>query len=178
MVLQVSFRTVGLYCYLENLQLEGISSDSTVLDVMKQVRAQEPAFNFHYGPTTSGKEIVDSLSYDFTDSSTTPFNASGRPANGNRELSNQISSLGLVWQYYRSVTGTIDGTVCEIKFLQRGQPSFATTPLNYYDPYFGAIPEGFEIHTYNLTWRLVQIELNPENQAKFAAARTAAFNKR
>ncbi|MEM8908029.1 MAG: hypothetical protein AAGD05_09310, partial [Bacteroidota bacterium] len=60
-------------------------------------------------------------------------------------------------------------------YLSRGQPSFANQPLNFYDSFFGAIPDNFQIHTYNLTWRLVQIQMSPENQAKFMAAQATAL---
>lgn len=59
----------------------------------------------------------------------------------------------------------------EIKLLSRGQPSYAIQKLNFNDSFFGALPTGFEISTYNLTWRLVQIQMSPENQAKFMIAK-------
>lgn len=177
MAIQVSFRAVGVYCYFENLQLSDVNPHSTVQEVMDSIKHTTTGFDYAFGTTNSGKQIVDSISYEFTDSSQTPYNASGRPENGLRDLDNQIAKLGLVWQYYRSATGTINGTVCEIRFLQRGQPSFTTTALDFYDPFFGALPAEFDLHTYNLTWRLVQIELKPEKQATFAAVKAAAKAK-
>ncbi len=167
MAVQVSFRIVGLFCYFENLQLDTVNPDSKVKDVIKS-----QVSGFDYTPISlGGKEIVDTMSYDFTNSSTTPYNTSGRPMDGFRDLSNVIADTSLVWQYYRSVTGTINGLVCELKLFTEGQPSYATTDLNSNYSFFGTIPEGFEVHTYNLTWRLVQIQMSPERQAKFLAAK-------
>jgi hypothetical protein len=169
MDLQVSFRVVGLYCYFENLQLPGVSPTSTVKEVMDAIALAQPAFSYQT-INTGGKELVSELDYTFSDASTQPYNTGGRPANGPRDLSVVFGPKSLVWQYYRSVTGTMNGSVCEIKLISQGQPSFATTPLNFYDPFFGQIPEGFVINTYNLTWRLVQIQMSPENQAKYMIA--------
>ena len=176
MSLQVSFRVVGLYCYFENLQLPNVNAQSTVKDVMNEVKNVQPAFDYK-SVLMDGKEIVDTMSYDFTSSSRTPYNASGTPPDGLRDLSNVIAGTSLVWQYYRSVTGSIDGSVCEIKLLSQGQPSFAKLSLDYNDPFFGKLPANFKVSTYNLTWRLVQIQMSPANQAKFMLAKANALQK-
>jgi hypothetical protein len=176
MSLQVSFRVVGLFCYFENIQLSGVTETSTVQEVMDAIAAAKPDFSYK-SVDMGGKQIVSEIDYNFTNSSTTPYNTSGRPANGPRDLSISINKTSLIWQYYRSVTGTINGSVCEIKLITQGQPSFATTPLNTYDPYFGQIPEGFIINTYNLTWRLVQIQMSPENQANYMMAIANSLQK-
>ncbi|MFC4632593.1 hypothetical protein ACFO3O_01665 [Dokdonia ponticola] len=174
MSLQVSFRVVGLYCYFENLQLSNVSPQSTVQEVMNAVQGAESAFSYK-SVDMGGKEIVDTMSYDFTSNSRTPYNSSGTPAQGSRDLSNKMGDTSLVWQYYRSVTGSIDGSVCEIKLLSQGQPSFATTPLDYNDSFFGSLPANFQISTYNLTWRLVEIQMSPEKQAAFMLAKANAI---
>jgi hypothetical protein len=169
MSVQVSFRVVGLYCYFENLQLQGVDPTSTVQQVMDAIAQQQPAFAYK-SFDSSGKQIVNELSYQFGDNSQQPYNTLSRPSNGPRDLSISFGPTSLIWQYYRSVTGTINGSVCEIKLITQGQPSFADTALNTYDPRFMSIPEGFVIQTYNLTWRLVQIQMAPETQAKFMKA--------
>ncbi|MEM1319596.1 MAG: hypothetical protein AAGG75_05030 [Bacteroidota bacterium] len=175
MALQVSFRVVGLYCYFENLQLDGVEDTSSVESVMQAVHDAKSDFSFTH-MDMDGKQIVNSMSYTFGPDSTTPYNTSGTPPDGKRSLSISLGTPSVIWQYYRSVTGTLNGTVCEIKLLTRGQPSFSDTALNYYDPFFGAIPPAFDIHTYNLTWRLVQIQMSPQNQAKFMAAHAKFLN--
>lgn len=177
MSLQVSFRVVGLYCYFQNLNLENVSPGSTVQEVMDAIKAVEPSFD--YSAVNLGeKSIVDTISYDFGSSSTTPFNSSGRPQDGPRDLSNTIADTSVVWQYYRSVTGSINGSVCELKLFSQGQPSFAIQPLDSNDEFFGRIPEGFNLSTYNLTWRLVTIQMAAENQAKFIAARSKSIKNK
>ena len=173
MTLTVSFRVVGLFCYFENLQLENIEPTSTVREIMRAIVSKKPEYQYVSRQTKTGKLIVESMSYVYSDSSTRPFNTKDIPTNGFRDLSNLISldqPPSLVWQYYRSVTGTIGGKVCEIKLLQRGQPSFADTSINFYDPFFGELPpeDTFQVKSYNLTWRLVQIQLSEEKRILFA----------
>lgn len=177
MSLQVSFRVVGLYCYFQNLILPNVTSTSTVKAVMDQIALLQPAFGYQSIVLPNGKEIVDEMSYTFGPGSTQPFNAS-QPQPGARSLVGTIGPTSLVWQYYRSVTGSIDGTVCEIKLIDDGQVSFADQPINTYEPRFGAVPPNFDISTYNLTWRLVQIQMSPENQAKFMEAKVNALKAR
>lgn len=171
MSVQVSFRVVGLYCYFENLVLPSVSPGSTVKEIMDAVKAAQPAFDYKSGPTSTGKEIVDTLSYTYGPGSTRPYNTAGVPADGFRSESNSLGGVSLVWQYYRSVTGTIDGAPYEIKIITPGQPSFATTPLNTNL----SVPSSFQLATYNLTWRLLRIELTPETQSRFLAAKTKAL---
>jgi hypothetical protein len=177
MSLQVSFRVVGLYCYFQNLIVPNATADSTVKAVMDQIASLRPAFGYRSIVLPNRKHIVDEMSYTFGPDSTRPFNSS-QPAPGPRSLVGTIGPTSLVWQYYRSVTGSIDGTVCEIKLIDDGQESFATQPMNAYDPRFGAVPSAFRISTYNLTWRLVQIQMSPENQAKFMQAKVDALKAR
>ena len=63
------------------------------------------------------------------------------------------------------------------KLLSQGQPSFAKLSLDYNDPFFGKLPANFKVSTYNLTWRLVQIQMSPANQAKFMLAKANALQK-
>lgn len=177
MSLQVSFRVVGLYCYFENLHLPSVHPTSTIQQVMDALKIAEPTFNYS-AINMDGKEIVNNMSYNFGPNSKTPYNSSRRPDDGPRDLSNHIGDTSLVWQYYRSVTGIFNRTVCEIKCLSQGQPSFSTTALNYYDPFFGAIPPEFNISTYNLTWRLIQVRMSPEKQAKFMLAQAKALQEK
>lgn len=176
MALQVSFRVVGVYCYFENLQLPSVNPGNSVKEVMDAIAAAQP--DFSYTPVTlgSGKELVDTMAYTYGPGSKKPYNSS-QPADGFRDLENTIASKSVVWQYYRSVTGTIDGNVVELKLFSQGQPSYAVTPLNYNDAFFGSIPPNFKLNTYNLTWRLVTIQMSPERQADFMLAKANAYGK-
>ena len=174
--LQVSFRVVGLYCYFENLQVPNVSAASTVKQVMDAITGIESAFSYKSVILPNGKEVVETMSYDFSSSSTVPYNSSPNPPIGPRDLSMVLSNnTSLIWQYYRSVTGSIDGTVCEIKLISDSQESFATRSLNAFDSRFGGIPANFQISTYNLTWRLVELQLSPEKAANFMLAKANAI---
>lgn len=173
MALQVSFRVVGLYCYFENLNLSTVSPTSTVKEVMDAIKQEKPGFDYQtIKVENSQKEIVSELIYDFNNSSTQPYNTTARPQDGRRELSISLtpSAPAAVWQYYRSITGTLNGSTCELKLFNKDQPSFADLALNSNYDYFGSLPEGFQIRTYNLTWRLVTIQMTPEKQAEFMLA--------
>ena len=177
--LQVSFRIVGLFCYFENIQLTDLTPSSTVKEVMDAIKSKQTAFNYKTVTlrkgTSNEKEIVEEMSYNFSQTSKTPYNTSGTPQDGKRSLINTHGDKSLVWQYYRSATGSVDGSVCEMKLFSKGQPSFATTALNMNDPFFGQFPSSFQLSTYNLTWRLVQIEITPEKQAEFLKAKAEAI---
>lgn len=182
MPVTVSFRIVGLYCYAENVELPDNSPSDTVETIMEALKSK---FTYEYfpGETPGGKEIVDTFEFTYPDPLPPPLKEpynSKNPSPGHRSLSNvpAIEKTALIWQFYRSVTGTIDGKTVEIKLLQKGQPSFTEQLLNFNDPYFGEIPPSFDPHTYNLTWRIVQIELTPESQAKFIAVKAQALEKR
>jgi hypothetical protein len=166
MSLQVSFRVVGLYCYFENLQLPTVGPTSTVKQVMDAIVVAKPAFNY-----TANAQFVDTMTYDFTGASTTPYNSTKPVAPGMRALTDTLGNPSLIWQYYRSVTGSIDGTVCEIKLISSAQDSFTTRAINAYDSYFGGLPANFQISTYNLTWRLVKIQMTPARQQAFMQAK-------
>lgn len=169
MSLQVSFRVVGIYCYFENLVLETVSPSSTVKEVMDAIAAVRPAFSY------GGGDEVSTMSYTFGPESTQPYNTLTRPSNGYREESELMGpGGGTVWQYYRSVTGAINGTNCEIKTISKGQPKFAATALNK----DLNVPSGFDIATYNLTWRLVRIQMTPEAVSKRLANAQVAVNRK
>lgn len=172
MALHVSFRVVGIYCYFEDLQLTTVSQKNTVKDVMDAIQAVKPDFGYTSIPM-DGKLIVNEMSYRYTDKSKQPYNASD-PTDGLRKLPMPMDA-SQVWQYYRSVTGKIDGTVCELKLFAQNQPSFADLPLDYNDSNFGSLPANFVVSTYNLTWRLVSIQMSPTKQAAYMAAHVDAL---
>ena len=160
-MLKVTFRVVGLYCYLPVLRFDNLNPSSTVKQVMDTIAATNPGFSY------DGGDEVHSMGYTFTDQSVEPNNVLRRPANGFRDLSESLGNTALVWQYYRSVTVPIGGTNYEVKIISPGQPKFSVTPLNQ----DLIVPPGSSSDIcFNLTWRLVQIQLTPEAlQARLAA---------
>jgi hypothetical protein len=174
MSVKVNFRVVGLYCSLPGLRLARVTPKSTVKDIMLAIQA-DPASNFKFVEMQvfGNKLIVDSMSYKYVNGqSNKPLNSSPTIQNGTRSLKNQLQTSPVaIWQYYRSVTGTINGTKCELKLFTKGQPSYALTALDANDPALGTLPQGFIIDSYNLTWRLVRIEMHPKQLEKLQSVK-------
>jgi hypothetical protein len=158
MTTKVTFRVVGIYCYFPYLDLP-VEPGDTVKKVMDAVVQARPAFSYH---GASGG--VDNMSYNYSASSTRPFNTRDPgPANGLREEAESLgSSEALVWHYYRSVSGRFpDGdTLYEIKIANPtfSQPGYSTTALNAGIQ----VPSNFTIFNYNLTWRLLKLQITAE----------------
>jgi hypothetical protein len=171
----VSFRIVGLYCYFPLLELEGVDASSKVKDVMNAIKKVHPEFGYE-SVMMGGKEIVDKMSYTFSPDSVKPFNAT-MPTDGFRDLENAHGGTSRIWQYYRTVSGTFEGQTdfSEIKLVSLHQPSFADLALNDTTPGFSIIPDNFTVRNYNLTWRLVEIQIAKERQVNFLQAKAAAL---
>ncbi|MEL6477451.1 MAG: hypothetical protein AAFR17_08995 [Pseudomonadota bacterium] len=152
----LTFRAVGLYCYFEDLEIDG-DPTQTVKEVMDKVKALQPAFDYVQAP---GKAIIQSMSYDFSDSSNGPPNAMPKDkiGRGMRNEASQLGDIARIWQYYREVVVEKDGEEYPIRIRSKGQPPFSMQPLNKDEK----VPPGFAIKRYNLVWRLVRLELTPE----------------
>lgn len=172
----VSFRVVGIYAYFENLDLPSVNPNSTVKEVMDAIVKARPEFSYLTMTLPSGKELVNEMTYTFGPGSTKPYSSS-QPSPGKRSIPMNIANNGIshIWQYYRSVSGSINGEVAEVKLFNDGQPSFAERPIGANNSRFGVIPSGFNVSTYNLTWRLVAIEMQPPVQAMFLAAQAKSM---
>ena len=158
MTTKVTFRVVGIYCYFPYLDLP-VEPGHTVKEVMDAIVQAQPAFKY-----TDKGGTVDMMSYNYTVGSTRPFNTYGNgPKNGPRDEEELVgSSQALAWQYYRSISGRFPGddTLYEIKIANPTftQPKYSQTALN-----FGTqVPSNFAIFNYNLTWRLLKLQLTPE----------------
>lgn len=171
MTTKVTFRAVGIYCYFENLELESIDpSTSTVKDVMDAIQSKGLGFTYE-----EKNHTVDALAYRYSELSTRPFNTVYAPPYGFRQEEEAIgSSEAFSWQYYRSISGTLPGddTVYEIKIVNATytQPRYGQTLLSSGQQ----LPAGFKISTYNLTWRLLRLQLSPESAKRRLARRSAA----
>lgn len=175
MALKVRFRAVGVYCFFPSVDLPSLDAKSTVEAVMDEIAKVETGFSYTPVTLPTGKKLVAEIDYDFDSSSVTPPNASGTPASGPRDLSISIGSgTDLVWQYYRSASGTIGGQDVEINIPTKGQPSYADLALG--DGFVA--PTGFTLETLNLTWRIVQIQMSPENKANYLAAQMELMKAR
>jgi len=170
MSVRVNFRVVGVFLYFPDLLLHDVNEDSTVQEILEAIKKVHPEFNYK-----QGGGYVHEISYLYSDRSTEPLNTSAPPSDGLRSLQSHTDKgapVVLVWQYYRSVKGTINGTEVDIVLNRnkdrKGQESFTERKLNASD---SRLPEGFNVISYNLTWRLIQIDMSPENQAKFEYAK-------
>lgn len=167
MSVNVTFRVVGLYCYIPNQDLTTVDPSSTVESVMDAVAAQNPNFSYESMMLPANqKKLVDKISYTFDENSEQPPN-SGVPKPGFRSEEIVLGPISLVWQYYRTVTVDLGGNIFEIKTNTPGQRSYADVALNE----DVAVPDGANILSYNLTWRLVKIEMSPENMKNYMEAK-------
>ena len=113
MSLTLNFRVVGLYLSFPLMNLQGVGPGSTVKDIMETFNN---SLGFSYVPVTlqpSGKEIVGSMKYNFSQGSITPPNSSGTPSTGSRTLTNsgrEETDVLRVWQYYRGATVAVSYT--------------------------------------------------------------------
>jgi hypothetical protein len=170
MALNVNFRVVGVFCYLPNLSFPTLSPQSTVKQVMDEIKTTNPDFTYDAGHT---KPVVDRIQYRFGNNSIIPPN-SLRSSPGTRDIETNIGPTSMVLQFYRSVTGKIDGVPVELFITPKGQPSYATTALNA----DLVTPPSFQPEAFNLTWRLVQIQLDDESRTGFLTAKMEARNSR
>jgi len=175
---RVSFRVVGTYCYYESVdlgELYGLSPASTMKEIMdKLVEHTGNQFSYSYGPADGGNVVVY-MAYNFEGNSKVPYNTQysgghGRPGNGLRSVKQNIQDEGTsyVWQYYRSVTGVLNGGgPYEIKNVSFDKQ----TPFDQrsFEDQLG-LPPGFEVGAYNLTWRLVAVTLSSERADAFRVA--------
>lgn len=189
MSLIVTLRCVGVYCFFNQVDVNKITldasapsgtpdpasltADNTVKDVMLAFKYGGFGFSFE-SQVFNGKELVKSISYDFGADSNRPFNSS-QPSQGSRSIANDFGEPTRIWQYYRSVSGRFDNVqdFSEIKLAEASyaQPSFAEQPLNaYFDNNISNIPSDFHLNNYNLTWRCLTIDMQPEAKAKFLEA--------
>jgi hypothetical protein len=164
MSLKLNFRVVGLYLEFDGLEFADLEPTSTVEQIMKKLNRNR-GFTFLPGTLRPGqpdkKEIVVSMTYDYTPESTKPGNSSAIPVSGSRTLRNRFttsSDVNRVWQYYRGAKVKIGEKEVDIEFPTSGQPSFATLALNAGNP----LPADMPIISYSLTWRLVTIDKLPE----------------
>jgi hypothetical protein len=137
---------------------------------MDAIAARNPDFTYDAGGTPLK---VDRIEYTFGAASITPPN-SKLASPGTRDIETNLGNTALVLQYYRSVSGLVEGVPVELVVPTVGQPSFAITALNQG---FTA-PRSFQPVAYNLTWRLVQIQISDETRTKFLTAKLDARNKR
>jgi len=165
MALELKFRVVGVYFYKKIAFDElGISETNTVKEVQDAV-ATNLNGRLELIESKNNPPNLTEISFDFQDDDETPPNSATEIQKGTRTITENIVANGpsQVLQYSRSVdVKTNQDTILRVKAVFDGQPNYGQTPLNKdLEDINNQIPQDWEIISYNLTWRLVEVNLNP-----------------
>ena len=178
MTIHVNFRVVGIYCYFPKMELD-VNPDAYIKDVHDAIVAKEPK------PHKGIFQIMDDglqltgFKYEYTDESQLPPDATQSIAESDEDRIRTLEETATyapgddpgtadpremrVWQYYVSAImekGSNRIIIARDPDLSGFQPSYATTPLNKGLPTQVLKDCGFHVTAYNLTWRLLTINLN------------------
>ena len=179
----VNFRVVGIYCYFPNMKLD-LEPSATIKDVHEKIVGMNPKphngiFEIMYD-NVNPKNLTG-FRYEYTNESEKPDDATPSRIQSDEDLIRTLSETVTyapgddpenadpremrVWQYYVSAIMENAGSdriiIARDPVLKGHQPSHATTPLNMGLP-TQVLEEDYDFHVtaYNLTWRLVTINLN------------------
>ena len=179
----VNFRVVGIYCYFPNMKLD-LEPSATIKDVHEKIVGMNPKphngiFEIMYD-NVNPKNLTG-FRYEYTNESEKPDDATPSIIQSDEDRIRTLSETVTyapgddpenadpremrVWQYYVSAIMENAGSdriiIARDPVLKGHQPSHATTPLNMGLP-TQVLEEDYDFHVtaYNLTWRLVTINLN------------------
>ena len=164
----VNFRVVGIYCYFPNMELD-LDPDAKIKDVHDAIVEMDPKpHNGIFEIMYDGLNLTG-FKYKYTNESILPPDATDYRAEGDDDNIRTLKETGdgeetRVWQYYVSAImekAGSDRIIIARDPKQRGkQPSHVNTPLDQGLPTQVLRDYGFHVTAYNLTWRLVTINLN------------------
>lgn len=181
MAITVNFRVVGIYCYFPNMQLN-LEPSAYIKDVHKEIVEMSPKphngiFEILYENYANSEDLTG-FKYEYTNDSIEPSDATDYRAEGdddNIRTLKETATYALgddpdkpremrVWQYYVSAimekAGSDPIIIARDPVLKGKQPSHVNTPLNKGLPTQVLEEYDFRVTAYNLTWRLVTINLN------------------
>ena len=168
MAITVNFRVVGIYCYFPNMELD-LDPDAKIKDVHDAIVEMDPKpHNGIFEIMYDGLNLTG-FKYKYTNESILPPDATDYRAEGDDDNIRTLSETGdreetRVWQYYVSAIMEKAGSdriiIARDPKQRDPQPSYATTPLNKGLPTQVLEECGFQVSAYNLTWRLLTINLN------------------
>ena len=168
MAITVNFRVVGIYCYFPNMQLD-LEPSAKIKDVHDAIVEMDPKpHNGIFEIMYDGLNLTG-FKYKYTNESILPPDATDYRAEGDDDNIRTLKETGdgeetRVWQYYVSAImekAGSDRIIIARDPKQRGkQPSHVNTPLDQGLPTQVLRDYGFHVTAYNLTWRLVTINLN------------------
>ena len=176
MTITVNFRVVGIYCYFPNMKLD-LEPSATIKDVHEKIVGMNPKpHNGIFEIMYDGLDLTG-FKYKYTNESILPPDATESRAEGdddNIRTLKETATYALgddpdkpremrVWQYYVSAImkkGSNRIIIARDPEQRDPQPSYATTRLNAGLPTQVLEECGFHVTAYNLTWRLLTINLN------------------
>ena len=168
----VNFRVVGIYCYFPNMKLD-LEPSATIKDVHEKIVGMNPKphngiFEILYENDANSEDLTG-FKYEYTNDSIEPIDATDYRAEGDDDNIRTLKETGdgeetRVWQYYVSAIMEKAGSdriiIARDPVLKGKQPSHVNTALNKGLPTQVLQECGFHVTAYNLTWRLVTINLN------------------
>lgn len=188
MAITVNFRVVGIYCYFPNMQLN-LQPSAYIKDVHKEIVEMSPKphngiFEILYENDANSEDLTG-FKYEYTNDSIEPIDATDYRAEGDDDNIRTLKETATyapeedpetakpremrVWQYYVSAImekaesnreGSNRIIIARDPVLKGRQPSHVNTALNKGLPTQVLQECGFHVTAYNLTWRLVTINLN------------------
>ena len=168
MAITVNFRVVGIYCYFPNVKLD-LEPSAKIKDVHEAIVEMDPKpHNGIFEIMYDGLNLTG-FKYKYTNESILPPDATDYRAEGDDDNIRTLSETDdrkemRVWQYYVSAIMEKAGSnriiIARDPEQRDPQPSYATTRLNAGLPTQVLEECGFQVSAYNLTWRLLTINLN------------------
>ena len=184
----VNFRVVGIYCYFPNMKLD-LEPSATIKDVHEKIVGMNPKphngiFEILYENDANSEDLTG-FKYEYTNESEKPDDATPSIIQSDEDRIRTLSETVTyapgddpaiadpremrVWQYYVSAImekaesnrgGSNRIIIARDPVLKGRQPSHVNTALNKGLPTQVLQECGFHVTAYNLTWRLVTINLN------------------
>ena len=183
MAITVNFRVVGIYCYFPNMELD-LDPDAKIKDVHDAIVEMDPKphngiFEILYENDANSEDLTG-FKYEYTNESEKPDDATPSIIQSDEDRIRTLSETVTyapgddpenadpremrVWQYYVSAIMENAGSdriiIARDPVLKGKQPSHVNTPLNKGLPTQVLQECGFHVTAYNLTWRLLTINLN------------------
>ena len=170
MSLTLDFRVVGIYAYFPNITFENLDENATIADITEAVKQSQTGFDYMARDMSNGKPKVLGFSYDLEQVPAGGIPSAKNPTPGDRMIAQTLNTdPASVWQYYRAAVLSNGTDEITVRNPTSDQPSFMKTTISE-----GlVVPDGFEIVRYRLIWRLLIIDMAPDDKQMFQNAARA-----
>ena len=181
MTITVNFRVVGIYCYFPNMELD-LDPDAKIKDVHDAIVEMDPKphngiFEIMYENDANSEDLTG-FKYKYTNESILPPDATDYRAEGDDDNIRTLKETeGLddhdvissspevrVWQYYVSAIMEKEGNnriiIARDTEQRDPRPPHSVAKLKDGLPLEVLKHYGFEVSAYNITWRLLTININ------------------